>query len=254
MALTFKGPVPIPAPQTSGLNILVTGAGRGIGYELVRQYAAAHKDNLVFAGVRDVNTDNVRSLASFANVRVVLVDVVSEESIRASVAAVSAEVNHVDVLIANAGINGTPSARNPTTVSVADFNAVFQTNVVGVLLTIQAYLPLLQRSSNPKVISVGSTLGSNQYVNVFGRPTTSYGVSKAALNYLTSAFRYAVPDVAFLTIHPGWVDTDMGKSAGGSPPTKTEDSAQAIRYYIAEKGIKNTGEYLDCMSGELIPY
>ena len=147
-----------------------------------------------------------------------------------------------------------PRAADATTVTSAQFNEVFATNVTGVLLTTQAYLPLLRKSSNPKVINVSSALGSNIYANAFGKPTTSYGLSKAALNYLNTAFRYAEPKVAFISIHPGWVATDMGKAAGGAPPTSTPDSVQALRFYIAEKGIANTGEFVDMMTGNAVPF
>ena len=54
---------------------------------------------------------------------------------------------------------------------------------------------------------MSSALGSNAFANAFGAPTVSYGLSKAALNYLNTAFRYAEPNVTFLSIHPGWVAT-----------------------------------------------
>ena len=254
MSLTFKGPVPVPATQTHGLTILVTGAGRGIGFELVQQYAAAHKANVIFAGVRDPNTAQVKLLSSIPNVHIVIIDVSDEQSVRSSVKEVSSVADRLDILIANAGIYGEASAADPTTVSVKDFTAVFQTNVVGVLLTIQGYLPLLRKSDEPKVATVSSALGSNQFVNAFGKPTTSYGVSKAAVNYLTSAFRYAAPEIAFFSLHPGWVDTDMGKGNGGAPPTKVSDSAQAIRYYVNERDLSHSGEFIDTMTGDLTPY
>jgi NAD(P)-dependent dehydrogenase (short-subunit alcohol dehydrogenase family) len=254
MSLTFSGPVPVPEPQTSPLSILITGASRGLGYEAVVQYAKAHKDNVVIAGVRDTSSAALKALSAYPNVHVVQLDVSKEDSIRASVKETSRYVKAVDVLINNAGIYGALEAGDPVKVTSAQFQEVFTSNVLGPLLTTQAYLPLLRLSSAPKVVSVSSALGSNAFANAFGAPTVSYGLSKAALNYLNTAFRYAEPNVTFLSIHPGWVATDMGKASGGAPPTTTPDSVQAIRYYIAEKTIKNTGEFLDCMTGNTIPY
>ena len=97
-------------------------------------------------------------------------------------------------------------------------------------------------------------MGSNALANAFGRPVLTYGMSKAALNYTTTVFRYAEPNIAFIAISPGWVETDMGKGSGGQPPVKIEDSIQALRFYIAEKDIRNSGEFLDVMSGKLIEY
>ena len=258
MSVTFTGPVPVPQPQKSGLTVLVTGASRGIGLELVQQYAEAHKDNVVVAAVRNPATST--ALTSFAsshpNVRVVTLDVSKAETITASVAQTQRHVQHLDVLINNAGFYGDLDAADPLKATPEQLNAVFTINVTGPLLTIQAYLPLLRKSTvGAKVINVSSVIGSNAYANVFGKPILTYGLSKAALNYLNTAFRYAVPEVAFLSIHPGWVDTDMGRGAGaGSPPTQTKDSAQAIRYYVAEKGIKDSGLFLDVPSGNAIPY
>ena len=146
---------------------------------------------------------------------------------------------------------------NPTTVSSKLFTSVFNTNVVGVLLVTQVHLPLLQRSttSSPKVVNVSSALGSNVMAVAFASygVTSSYGVSKAALNYLTTAFRLAVPTVTFLAVHPGWVATEMGNSAGVEAPTSAKDSVQSLRYHIAEKTIANSGEYFD-INGEVIAY
>ena len=101
------------------------------------------------------------------------------------------------------------------------FEAVSHTNVTSVLLTVQACLPLLQRAKEAKVVNIGRGLGSNQYANAVGSTTLSYGLSKAALNYLTTVFRYAVPSVAFLTLCPGWVSTDMGTSWDRRLPRST---------------------------------
>ena len=60
--------------------------------------------------------------------------------------------------------------------------SVFRTNVLGVLLTTQAYLPLLERSSVSKVANISTGIASNKYANIFGMPAAAYGTSKAALN------------------------------------------------------------------------
>jgi NAD(P)-dependent dehydrogenase (short-subunit alcohol dehydrogenase family) len=256
MAVTFTGAVPVPAAQSAGFSVLVTGAGRGIGRELVVQYAKAHADNVVIAGVRDPTAPTVRSLSAYPNIHVVQLDVSAEESIQSSVKEVQRLLpsGGLDVLINNAAIIGEAEAANPVKVTAQQFNAVFQTNVTGVLLTTQAYLPLLRKSTvGAKVINVSSSLGSNQYANIFGYPTVSYGLSKAALNYLTTAFRYAEPTITFLSIHPGWVQTEMGNSVGEAP-TLIPESVQAVRYYIGQKSLQNTGEYLDTMTGNLIAY
>ena len=251
MALTFSGAVPVPAAQTAGLTVLVTGASRGIGYELVVQYAKAHADNVVFAGVRDPSAASVKPLTSLSNVHVVQLDVSDERSVRASVSQVERHASQLDVLINNAAIIGAKEDMSPVTVSAAAFTSIMMTNVTGVLMTTQAYLPLLRKSTAPKVINVSSAVAAHRFANAMGFPMTAYGTSKAALNYLTTAFRYGEPKVTFVTAHPGWVQTDMGNNAG-SPPTRTEDSVQALRYYIAQKTLDNSGEFFDAMTGDNI--
>ena len=217
MSVTFTGAVPVPKAQTSPLSVVITGAARGIGYELVVQYAQAHKDNIVFAGVRDTAGATLKPLSAYPNVHVVHLDVTDEASVRASAKEVERFTPHVDLLINNAGIFGPLEASDPLKTTVAQLESVFHTNVSGVLLTTQIYLPLLRKSVIAKVANISSSLGSNAYANHFG-PVTAYGLSKAALNYLTTVFRYAEPKVTFLSIHPGWVQTDMGSSVGSPPP------------------------------------
>jgi len=256
MSLTFTGPVPIPSPQLTGLTILITGSSRGIGFNLVKQYSESHPDNLVFAAVRDVKAQSSQQVVQYAkqhkNVLVIPVDTSSSNSITASVSHVTQFSDHIDILINNAGVLG---EGDPNKVTAEEMIRVYNVNVVGPLIVVQSYLPLLLKSQLPaKVIGVSSGLGSNQYAWALGAPFISYGTSKAALNYITSVLKGSFPQLTFLTIHPGWVDTEMGNDAGGKPPTNVEESVQAIRYYIQEKQNKNSGEFLDVMTGQLLPY
>ena len=256
MAFTFSGPVPIPTASVA-LTVLVTGASRGLGLELVRQYAAARPDNIVFAAVRSPEkaSDALTTLAATAsNVHIVPLDVADEGSIRSSVQHVSRATDHLDLLINNAAVVGEAGARDALTVTASQLTAVFHTNTVGPLLVTQVYLPLLLRSPHSaKVLNVSSAAGSNARLGSYGTPNCSYGLSKAALVYLTGVFRSVVPSVTFLAVSPGWVDTDMG-NARAKAPTTVGDAAQAIRYYVEVKGIESSGQFIDTMTGETIPY
>jgi NAD(P)-dependent dehydrogenase (short-subunit alcohol dehydrogenase family) len=254
---TSKPSVPTPKPQTTPLTVLITGASRGIGFELVRQFTAAHPHNVVIAGVRDPHGDTVKALNTFAaqhnNVHIIPLDVNSEQSIRQSVDKVQSLSPHVDVLINNAGVYG-KEYNDPLKATPSQFSSILQTNLIGPFTVIQSYAPLLQLSSSPKVVNVSSSIGSNVKAKGYGRPLLSYGVSKAGLNYLTTVFAKALPQVTVLAVHPGWVATDMGRGGGEEPPVQPSDAVQAMRYYIAEKGTENSGEFLDIMTGEVIPY
>ena len=257
MSLSFPGPVPVPKPQTAALTVLITGASRGLGFELVRQYAEARTDNLVFAAVRNPSSQQSKAVVAFAaqhsNVRVLALDVASSDSIKASVAEVRKASPHLDLLVNNAGETSGKDGCSALTVTAAEFDAIFHTNATGTLLVTQAYVPLLRGSTvegGAKVVNVSSALGSSKYATLFG-PTISYGASKAAINYLTVVLAHEISDVTFLAIHPGLVQTDM---AGSNAPTPVNDSVQAIRYYTAEKGLKDSGLFLDIPTGKPIPH
>ena len=250
--------MPVPPPQSSPLAVLVTGASRGLGYELVVQYARASPANVVFAGVRDPSSEGARALTGLGlkNVHVVELDVAREDSVRASVGAVQRIVDRLDVLVNNAGIYGSAEGMDPTTATSEQFSTVFTTNVAGVLLTTQAYLPLIRRSSSEagaKVINMSSGMGSNQLVNVrWARPSTSYGTSKGRPQLPHQRLQVCGPRHRLLAIHPdGWPQTWARQGVvclrRGRP-----DSVLAIRYYIATKTVKNSGEFLDVPSGQLI--
>ena len=83
MSLTFSGPVPVVPEQPSPLSVLVTGASRGLGLELVRQYAAAHPSHVVLAGVRQPSAAaSLQAVAAaHTNVRIVPLDVDSDASL-----------------------------------------------------------------------------------------------------------------------------------------------------------------------------
>ena len=261
MAFTFSGPVPVPTADRA-VAVLVTGASRGLGLEMVRQYAAARPDNVVFAAVRSpptASTDASSPLAQLAasqpNLHIVPLDVADEQSIRGSVQHVSRVTDRIDVLINNAAIVGEPAARDALAVTTAQLNTVFQTNAAGPLVVTQSYLPLLQRSSQrATVLNVSSAACSNALLGSYGPPNCSYGVSKAALVFLTGVFSRVVPAVTFLAVSPGWVDTDMGNAWGAKAPTSVSDAAQAIRYYIEAKGAESTGQFFDLMTGDTIPF
>lgn len=257
MSFTFTGPVPIPAAQAA-VTVLVTGASRGLGFELVRQYATARPDNVVFAAVRSPEKAASTELGTLAvahsNLHIIPLDVADEDSINSSVQHVNRVTNHLDLLVNNAAIVGDAASRDALTVSTAQLAAVFKTNLTGPLTIIQVYLPLLQRSSQlAKVLNISSAAGSSTLMGSYGAPNTAYGVSKNALVYLTRVFRYVVPSVTFLAVSPGWMDTDMG-NARAKAPTSVSDAAQAIRYYLEVKGIRNSGEFFDSMTGDIVPY
>lgn len=241
--------------MTSTNTILITGASRGIGLELVKQYAAEGPKNLIIAAVRDLaKARELQDLAkTHAHVKTVQLDADSDQSIAASVEAVKAlGVDHINLLVNNAGVL---SAGKDTIAEVkrSDIAQVFSTNVTGALLVVQAYLALIKASKiTPVVANISSIVGSNVHgPQTFGPTMISYGMSKAALNYFNSVAPHVYNDIVFLAIHPGWVQTDMGKK-GGSPPTTVPESATNVRKIIAARcTLANSGKFINEDNTEL---
>lgn len=220
------------------MNILVTGAGRGIGLELVRQLRA--RGDEVIATVRDdKSAGELRDLRA----RVEICDVASEPSI-AGLAARLGDAP-LDVVINNAGVIGGDRQ------SLARFDAVeamrtFQTNALGPLLVSIALLPHLRRGTAKKLLHVTSGMGSIADNTSGG--FYSYRMAKAALNMASRSLANDLKreGIASAVINPGWVKTDMG-GAGASTPVA--DSVMAILARLGELTLETSGSFMNWRGG-----
>ena len=255
--LGFPDGVPVPPAQSKSLTLLITGASQGIGFELVKQYAASHSENLIFATVRDPSSDSSNALRQLAEsvpgVHIIPLDVSDEASIKASVSAVRAWTDKLDLLINNAGI----SSAGPTTVSNstrAEFVNMFLTNAVGPFQVLQSYVGLLRASSAspPQVINVSSGLGSNRLAAVFGKGAVfpAYGTSKAALNYINTVLAESYGEIQFTAISPGFVRTKQDNGQKVS----VQECVSGIRHLIATTGLKESGLFIDNITRQEIPF
>lgn len=181
---------------------LVTGAGRGIGLQLVRVLAA--RGEQVVATAR--RPDQARDLAAIAGVRVIPLDVADERSIRALAGEVRGQA--IDVLINNAGVGG--KTKKIDELPPAELRDVFMVNAFAPLLITSALLASLRASKGRTVVQITSQLAS--IANNTGGSTYAYRGSKAALNMLNRSLANELRPEGFtcVAIHPGWVRTDMG--------------------------------------------
>lgn len=208
-------------------TIALTAAGRGLGLELVKHYAAG--GDRVFAFCRDpAGADALQRIAgdSGGMVTVHAMDVASDASVAAGVAEIGDAL--VDVLINVAATVGNGMAE--LEVGASDWSVwqeVFNTNTIGPLRVIQAFLPRLRRGD--KVINISSQVGTSMWL--YGG-TYAYGASKGALNRLTLslALDLAPRGIIVGLVHPGWMKTDMG---GPDAETPVEESAAGIRRIVA---------------------
>lgn len=194
---------------------LVTGGNRGIGLETVRRLVAA--GHRVYLGARNA----VRGEAEAADVGAgfVQLDVTSDDSVERAAWTIEEEAGVLDVLVNNAGISG--PLVDPHDYTADDATQVLLTNFVGYVRTIHAFLPLLERSSAPRIVNVSSGLGSfglfhnpDRIESRFGSPL--YGASKAAINMLTARYARLLPGIRVNAADPGMTATDLSHGEGHS--------------------------------------
>jgi len=194
---------------------LITGANRGIGLGLAAHYLK-QKNTVVIAGVR--NPSGAKELselkpASGSKLIIVKLDSKSETDAKEAVALLKSKhgINHLDVVIANAGIGKFWGTALETPIS--EFKEHFDVNATGTLVLFQAVYELLNASKNPKFIPIGTPVGSIGELENYPLGSTAYGSSKAALNFLTRKLHLEHPNMVIYPLAPGWVKTDMGNGA-----------------------------------------
>ena len=206
-------------------RILITGANRGIGFELSRQRLKG--DVRVFASCRShESAEALNQLAQDQPDRIIVLqlDVNDEASISAAVKAVAAKVDALDLLVNNAGIGGDERGRVLGKLTSAEVTRVISTNAVGALIVAQACRDLLKRGENPRLVMISSGMGSLQRA---GGSSYAYRMSKAAMNMAARglAFDSAMAGITTVAVNPGWAQTDMG---GPGATLKPEFSARSL--------------------------
>ncbi|MFZ4289380.1 SDR family oxidoreductase [Variovorax sp. HJSM1_2] len=210
-------------------TILVIGASRGIGFELVRQYA---EDGCrVLATVRNP-ADKAAVQALGAEVH--QVDVAKPASV--SGLAWQLDGEKIDVALYVAGVIRRPNALSPPTQQ--DFDAVMHTNVLGAMQALPQVAPLVEAAGgvfaffSSSMSQIGSVPNSGSWL---------YRTSKAALNMAVAAAQHDYPQARLVTIDPGWVQTDMG---GSGAALTVEASVQGIRNTLAGVTDADKGQLL----------
>jgi NAD(P)-dependent dehydrogenase (short-subunit alcohol dehydrogenase family) len=237
-------------------KVFITGANKSIGFETARQLL--QKGFYVYLGSRNLGNGikAVEQLKSegLTNVEVIQIDVADEISVKNARMGIGNKTDVLDVLINNAGVNGArfdehgnfiPQTATDTTIDI--FKEVYETNVYGVIRVTQAFLDLLKKSDEPRIVMVSSSQGS---ITLHSDPTYKYynhkGVvylsSKAALNMYTVNLVYELRDTDFKinAVSPGFTKTDFNYNRGTGT---VEDAAKRIVKYalIGNDGV--TGKF-----------
>ncbi len=226
-------------------TVLITGANKGIGLETARQLANAG------LGCRDKQRGDeaVSQLHSegLSNVELVVIDVVSDESVQQAYDELAKKINHLDVLINNAGIPGSipqPVLETP----IETFKEVYEVNVIGVARVTKAFVPLMQNAPNPRIVNVNSDLGSlglhtDKTWRHYDGKTAAYGPSKSALNGYTIALAYELKKFRVNAVNPGYTKTDFNNNQGYK--TVEDGATPIVKYAMIDKDGPTGGYFSD---------
>lgn len=196
-----------------GLTYFITGATRGIGLEFVRQLSESG-ENTVIGSARSIeNAGKLKELSeSRKNVHIVEL-VVGDEASTAKLGEQLAKIDSgIDVYINNAGVATVEGANVVANTGRKIWLDHYMVNVIGAIEVYQQVLPFLRKKNTRKIGFISSVGGSVSEFIPF--PLTAYGQSKAALNFTVRHIAAELKDEGFtvVALHPGLVDTDMGRS------------------------------------------
>ncbi|XP_042293979.1 C-factor-like [Sceloporus undulatus] len=250
-------------------SVLVTGANRGIGLELVKRFLAkANPPKVVFATCRDPEGPRAQELRALAskhpNLAILQLETTDPKSIQAAAKKAEARLGGagLNLLINNAGIMPACTLESATSEHMLD---VYNTNLVGPMLVTKEFLPLLRKAAHASVhkgmgcgkatiINMSTILGSiekaPEHYALF--PVVSYRCSKAALNMLTKlqSMGFKEEGILCVAIHPGWVKTDLGTEKAD---LTVEESVKGIMDVLCNLSEKQHG-ILVTWEGKTLPW
>jgi len=217
------------------MNILITGASRGIGLEFARQYL--DRGDTVLAAARDPQAEPLQALRRRHpdRLRCHVLDVTRDDQAQALAAAVSAPL---DILINNAAVMDEPADLQH--LDLADLAQVFAVDALGPLRVTRALLGPLRRGHGKRVVHLSSGLGSisdNTSGGYYG-----YRMAKAALNMASRCLAHELRPQGILStvLSPGWVQTDMG---GQGAPLRVEESVAGLVRVIDKLTLADSGGF-----------
>jgi NAD(P)-dependent dehydrogenase (short-subunit alcohol dehydrogenase family) len=223
--------------------ILITGANRGIGLALARELLS--KGHSVVAACRHPGeSQELKQLEMIHHRAITLVqmDVTSDAAVDGASKMLGRECPALDILVNNAAIFPEEGNETLAEMNLQHFRDAFETNVVAVARVSRAFLPLLQKAKNPRIVNISSGVGSISLKEDFSY--YAYATSKAALNMLTRAMAAELKPrrICVVALSPGWVRTDMG---GSNAPLSPEESARAITKTICALTMDDASSFVD---------
>jgi NAD(P)-dependent dehydrogenase (short-subunit alcohol dehydrogenase family) len=215
---------------------LITGGNRGIGFAIAQGLLAQDYEIIITARSLDAATQAAKTLGG--KTIPLQLDVSDDRSIEQAIERLKQNIDCLDVLINNAGIYPDQQV-DSLSISRELLNAAMQTNTFGPILVVQACLPLLEKSTDARVINVSSGMGE---IDSLTTTATSYSLSKLALNGATIMLAQSLQskNIAINAMCPGWVKTDMG---GTAAPRSPEQGADTAIWLATEADRRETGKF-----------
>lgn len=231
--------------ELRGATVLVTGANRGIGFEVARQLGGLGAQ--VLAGARDAERGEqaaARLRAEGIDATALPLDVADAASVASAAERVAAR-GRLDVLVNNAGIY--PGGR-ASAMDLAVAEEAWRVNALGPWRLAVAVMPLLRARPAARIVNVSSEAGSLASMTA---TMPAYNVSKAAVNAVTRVLAADLAGTGVLVnaVCPGWVATDMG---GAGAPRSVAQGAASVLWAVTLPDDGPTGGFY--RDGEPLPW
>jgi len=237
---------------------LITGANKGLGFEMARQLAQAGVTVVLAARDQAKGESAVAKLkAQGFDVRFLKLDVTNKKDFAQAAEFLEKNFGKLDILINNAGISADGLAGTSASATTEQsLQATFQTNFFAPIALTQALLPLLKKSEAGRIVNMSSILGSQTLhadpnSPIYNFKSLSYDASKAALNSFTIHLAHELKDtkIKVNSAHPGWVKTDMGTDA--APMEITEGGKTGVALALLDESGPSGGFF---HLGEPLPW
>ncbi|KAK4123007.1 NAD(P)-binding protein [Parathielavia appendiculata] len=193
-------------------NVLITGANRGIGRGLLELYLT-RPNHTIIAAVRDPNHATAKELTALSRsestslITVKLDLTIPSDPARAVTELANHGIDRIDILVANAAI--ALKWVKVSEVTTDDIQQHVDVNVYGFVRLFQAFLPVLQKSKDPKFVTIGSCAAF--LTNFIPMKNAAYAPTKVVQHWLTKAIHTEEPWLTSFPVDPGWVQTDLGQ-------------------------------------------
>ena len=224
-------------------TIFITGANKSIGFETARQLL--QQGFYVYLGSRNIESGQraVEQLKSegLTNVEVIKIDVTDDNSVKNARGEIGKKTKILDILINNAGISG-GMPQTALTATIDQFKTAYEVNVYGVIRVTQAFIDLLKKSPEPRIVNVSSSQGS---ITLHSDPSYNYKYydykgavylsSKSALNMYTVNLAYELKNTLFKinAVSPGFTKTDFNNHRGTG--TAEDAGKRIVKYALIDE-------------------